>query len=355
MTLMTLLMMKTFLNILLSNLTINVSDISNYYTRYGSIKSNNTKQVDSETLSKRWKIYLGKAKNIVTRTTQRGVQSCLHPMLGHRYPNHDQILHYNNMPDPVYSDTLKYGIVPKRWNKYGQANCTSYGWSLCHPMVHKSDARDILYLMFKRDGVPLKMIVEKSKYQSLVEFACKCRETERRLVNSEPYYHWTQMYEGCIRELKRGSSRQLVNMGQPKRLWYHCIELQALICSHTAHGNYELDIEVPETCITVQKSGISNICKYSWHEWVMFLDQPITYPGYPVILGRYLILVIDVGSAMTYITLESNGDYFCRTTVCSLIPTELVCSEHKKLRDNFDASVLEALGPSATISDFYYK
>ena len=60
---------------LLSNVTVNVSEISNSDTRYGNFKSKNTKQVYSETLAEIWNIDLGKAKVTVTQTTQRGVQS----------------------------------------------------------------------------------------------------------------------------------------------------------------------------------------------------------------------------------------------------------------------------------------
>ena len=144
-------------------------------------------------------------------------------------------------------------------------------------------------------------------------------------------------------------------MGLPNHLWNHCIELQDLIHSHTAHSNYELDVEVPETCITGQKADISNIYEYYCYKWVMFRDQPITYPDPPMILGRYLVPAIDVGSAMTYKILKAKGYYVCRTIVNSLKPIELACSEHKQSREDSDASVAEALGPAATIYDFNYK
>ena len=59
---------EKFATMILSNVNANVSDISNPGTRYGNIKLQNTKQVDSETLAKRWNIDLGKSKKIVTRT-----------------------------------------------------------------------------------------------------------------------------------------------------------------------------------------------------------------------------------------------------------------------------------------------
>ena len=104
--------------------------------------------------------------------------------------------------------------------------------------------------------------------------------------------------------------------------------------------------------MNVQNFDISNICEYSWYEWVIICDQPIKYPDSPVILGRYLIPAIDVGSAMTYNILKANSDYVCRTTVCSLNLTEISCSEHKQLRNDFDTSVEESLRLAATISDF---
>ena len=54
-------------------------------------------------------------------------------------------------------------------------------------MAQKSEAHDTQYLMFKRDGVPPNMIVDKSREKSLGDFARKCREAECNLVNSEPY------------------------------------------------------------------------------------------------------------------------------------------------------------------------
>ena len=152
-----------FSNILEYNANINIKEISDSNTRYGNIQSKRSKQVDSETLSKRWKIDLGKANNTETRTTHCRVKICLHPMMGLQYPMNDQMLRYKRIPDPVFSDTLKVGNKYKRGNVYGQAYCTSYGWRYCNHMQKKSEAHDTLFIIFKRDGVPPKMVVENSK------------------------------------------------------------------------------------------------------------------------------------------------------------------------------------------------
>ena len=103
------------------------------------------------------------------------------------------MLHYMRMPDPVYADTLKPGIVSKWEINYVQAYYTSYGWSLCHCMAHKSEAHDMLSLMLKRDGVPPNMIVNKSKEQYLGSFELKFRSSECQLVNSKTYLHWSKI------------------------------------------------------------------------------------------------------------------------------------------------------------------
>ena len=105
-------------------------------------------------------------------------------------------------------------------------------------MDKKSEVHDTLSPVFKQYGVPPKMIVDNSREQSLGEFERKCKEADCHLVNTEPFPPWSQLVEGCIRELKRLSSRQLIKMSSPKRLWDHSIELEALIRSHTAQSRY---------------------------------------------------------------------------------------------------------------------
>ena len=107
--------------------------------------------------------------------------------------------------------------------------------------------------------------------------------------------------------------------------------------------------------MTGHTADISNICEYPWYDRVIFRYQPITYPYFPIVLGWYLEPDIDVRSVMTYKILKENGEYVCRTTVWSLIPTGLAWSEHTQLRNKFDAYVAKSLGPAATISNFEYK
>ena len=151
------------------------------------IQLNKRKQVDGYTLARRWEIPSDKARATVKKTTQQGVRSTLHPTLSHRFPTNDRMLRYRHMLYPVFSDTLQSSCLYAAGMKYGQAYCTSFGWSRCHPMKKKSKYHKTLYLMFKCDGVPPRMIVDNSKEQSLGEFRRKCCEVDCHLVNTEPY------------------------------------------------------------------------------------------------------------------------------------------------------------------------
>ena len=137
----------------------------------------------------------------------------------------------------------------------------------------KKHAHETLSLIFKRDGVPPNIVVDNSKEQTLGKFARKCREVDCHLVTTEPYSPWMQAAEGCIKQTKLGSSRRMLKSGSPKALWDHCIELEALIRSHTALYIYGLEGQVPETFMSGQTGDISSLCELEWFEWVM-LFQP---------------------------------------------------------------------------------
>ena len=71
-----------------------------------------------------------------------------------------------------------------------------------------------------------------------------------------------QAAEGCIKQTKFVSSRKMLMSGFPKPLWDHCIELEALIRSHTALYIYGLEGQVPETVMSSQTGDIRNLCEF---------------------------------------------------------------------------------------------
>jgi hypothetical protein len=161
-------------------------------------------------------------------TTQRGVRTCLNPTLSQRFLTNDQMLWYKRVLHTMFSNTLFAGSVSQQGNKMAQAYATSFGWAHAHPMKCKGDAHETLSLVFQHDGVPPTMVTNDSKEQTKGEFRRKLKEADCHPQVTEPYSPWQQAAEGCICELKRGSSRKMIKTKSPKCLWDHCLELEVM-------------------------------------------------------------------------------------------------------------------------------
>jgi len=318
----------------------------------GHIRSRNTAPIDPQTLAARWMISPERAKQTVIMTTQRGVRTCLNPTLSRRYPTNDRMLRYKRVLHTMFSDTLFAGSVSRQGNKMAQAYATSFGWARAHPMKRKGDAHETLSLVFQRDGVPPTMVTDDSKEQTKGEFRRKLKEADCHPRVTEPYSPWQQAAEGCIRELKRGSSRKMIKTGSPKCLWDHCLELEAYVRSCTSNDIYMTAGQVPETIMTGNTADISHIAEFGWYDWVMFRDNVPSFPDDKLILGRYLGPAIDTGSALTAKILKSNGVFVCRSTLRHLTDEELHSPVHMDMRRKFDESVILHLGPAAMPQDF---
>ncbi len=171
-----------------------------------------------------------RAKKTVQSTTQRGVRTCLNPMLARQFPTKDRMLCYKRLPHTTFTDTLFAGTPSRSGNKCARAFSTSFGWARAHPMIRKGEAHEILSLLFHRDGVPPTMVFDGSKEQCKGDFKRKLCKDDCHARQTEPYSPWQQAAEGCIRELKHGVSHKMIKTGSPRVLWDHCIELEALIC-----------------------------------------------------------------------------------------------------------------------------
>lgn len=307
--------------------------------------------IDAPTLAKNWGIGLQTAKRTITATTQRGIRTVLHPSLSRRFRTNDRQLRYRRLPITCYTDTMKSETLSRRGNKYAQIYCTPSGWTRAFPMKKKSEAHETLSLLHARDGVPNVMIMDGAPEQTMGEFRRKCRQADCHVRTTEPHTPWSNAAEGGIRELKKGTGREMVRSKCPKRLWDDCLEREAYIRSNTAHDIYELNGEVPETIVSGETSDISTFAEYQWYQWVKFRDTAVSFPQDKVVLGRDLGPAIDIGPAMTRKVLKSNGQVVHRSTVRPLTPDEMDSPEEKRERDEFDASVRKALGGSLTWDD----
>jgi len=195
-------------------------------------------------------------------------------------------------------------------------------------MKLKSDAHDSLSLLFQRDGIPPKMIMDGSKKQTLGRFKRKCQDAECRTKQTEPYSLWQNAAESAIRVLKKAAGWKMVRAGAPKPFWSDAIELKAYVCSKTAHNIFILQGEVPERVMSGETSDISQFCEFTLYDWIMFCDQPVAFPDDNPVLGHYLGPAIDVGPALTAKILKANGEVVYRLTYRALTDVERANAVH---------------------------
>ena len=163
------------------------------------------------------------------------------------------------------------------------------------------------------------------------------------------------MCEGEIRELKRGSTRKMLNHNVHKKLCDHLIDLEYRICSASTLTYFDLDHQTPEAKMHGMSSGISDICEfefYEFYEWVIFNDSQATFPETKFHVGRWIGPAVDVGSALTYKTFKSNGQVVPRSTIRHLTLDELANPNHTAMTKAFDDNIIQKIGVPATENDF---
>ena len=157
--------------------------------------------------------------------------------------------------------------------------------------------------------------------------------------------------EGDIRELKHGSNRNMLKRNVPKKLWDHCLELESRIRSTTTLPRSDLDHQTPEAKMHGISVDISDICEFEFYEWIMFNDSQATFHETNFHVGRWLGPVVDVGSALTYKILKSNGEVVPHLTIRHLTLDELTHPDHISTRKAFDDTIIQKIGVPATEND----
>ena len=83
------------------------------------------------------------------------------------------MMRYPRLPCKLFTNTLVAGTKSAQGNKYEQVFATNYGWSHSYGMPKKGDARNVLTLIFKREGVPAEMVMDGLKEQMKRRFSKK--------------------------------------------------------------------------------------------------------------------------------------------------------------------------------------
>jgi intein/homing endonuclease len=202
-------------------------------------------------------------------------------------------------------------------------------------MKKESEAHEALSLLFHRDGVPNIMFMDGVKGQTEGKLRRKMRDTGCEIKKTEPHTQYSNIYEGGVRELKRGVGRQMLRSGSPKQLWDDYIIRELHVRSHTSLDIFGLEGQVPESKVKGETVDISTIEEYAWYEWVKFRDTAAKFSVSKIQLGRDLGAAIDIVPAMARNILKKNGSVMYRTSVRSLTPDEIQSPTEKKESEEF--------------------
>lgn len=314
-------------------------------------KATSTEGLTAEQLARNWMIPIGRARQTIQVTTQRGIRTRPNHLV-RRFKTNDRLLRYNRIGANMYSDTMKANVKSKRGNKYAQVYTIPPSWIKAYAMPTKGDAHETLSDLLKDVGAPDKLITDGSLEQTKGLFRKKVRDAGCKVSVTEPYSPWSNQAELAIRELKKSTRRKMVASGAPKRLWDDCLELEAEIISHTAHFGYALQGQTPQTLVTGQTPDISAIAEFGWYQWVLWYDEKATFPDSRNVLGRYLGPARDIGTAMTAKLLKDNGNYAYRSTYVALTDDQMKQPDMISRMRAFDSKVAKALGGSMLPPDF---
>jgi len=272
--------------------------------------------------------------------------------MSRRFRTNDRHMRFKRLRHNMYTNTMKASVPSRSKDLYAQVFVTGFRWARAFPMKKKSDAVHALDLLLHRDGAPEKMIMDGSKEQTLGKFRKTCQDASIHVRQTEPHSPWQNAAESGIRELKKASGRKMVRAGAPKPFWADAIEWEAFIQSKTAWDIYKLQGETPETVLSGETADINQFCELSFYEWIMFRDEPVSYPENNPVLGRFLGIAVDVGPAMTAKILKKNGQVVHRSTYRGLTESEVANQVHVKLREDFDVAIGEMFGADCTPEDF---
>ena len=102
----------------------------------------------------------------------------------------------------------------------------------------------------------------------------------------------------------------------------------------------------PHTLVTGEEGDISNLCQFSWYEWVYFHEHTAAFPHNKEVLGRVLGPAHGAGNEMAQWILKANGWVVPRRSVRPLHPGELTSPSEQSKCQSFDALIERRFGTS---------
>ena len=161
-------------------------------------------------------------------------------------------------------------------------------------MKSKSEAYHTLLKLFHWHRAPISIVCNNVREFTMGKLQKKCIQADVHLKPLEPYTPWANKAKSAIQELKRGAKQKLTNARALSLLWDYEIELETKIRSHTTHGHYQLDRQVPATYMFGLTANILEIAEFKFYHWVKFCNVSPDFSESNKMLAQYLGPLSDV-------------------------------------------------------------
>lgn len=289
------------------------------YNRFMSATSSTVHRtnIPVETLAKRWGTSKNTAQRTLNQTTQRGLRYLQGP-LDRRFRTRQKQLDCKYIKTNMYTDTMFKEKPSARGNTCIQLFVTSEGFVAGQPMKSKADAYEVLDHVCRTYGVPQLLVSDNAKEETLGNWDKITKHYLIRQRTTEPHSGWQNRCEDEIREVRKHYAR-IMNLHKcPDAFWdfamEYIIKLRQMLVRTAANDRSPIET------ITGDTPDTSEFIDFDFYQWIKYREQ--TDKDDPIKLGRWLGIAHDVGSALTYWILKSNGQIIARSTVRPLLPDE---------------------------------
>jgi hypothetical protein len=297
--------------------------------------------ISPQELSRRWGIGLETAKKTLTVTTQRGVRHVLHPT-ERRVRTRMSHLRYRRLKSKFFSDTMFSKTKSLTLDTCAQVFVNDLDFTKFYPMRLRSDASDQLRTFVKEVGIMDSLITDGAPELLNGKWKTAVKEFHIHTSVTEPYSPWQNRAESAVLAIKMGIRRKMYATKAPKRLWDFCGKWVSEIRNLTAHPIPALQNRVPDEHVSQETPDISEYIDFDWYDYCYYLDHPKS-DARPMV-GRWLGVAHNVGSAMCYYVLTRKGTVLGRTTVHPIPAADRATDVFKANCIELDAGVKDKLG-----------
>ena len=312
-----------------------------HYRSTNAVASRAKEKLSPEKLASMWGIGIKTAKRTLKATTHRCVKTI--GDLTRRFRTDKAHMRYKRLTTKhgkFYVDTLKSKVKSIRGNTCGNLYTNDLGFRKFFPMITESQTPSTLQTFIVMVGLPPALHADNAKVFVEGDVKRKCQKYGIEQSFTEPHSPWMNRAETGIREVKAFGRRLLQSKQAPIRLWCFAYEYAAEICCLLATGLYDLGGRTPYEIVMQHTPDISEYVVFEWYQWAYYWDEIDKEKK----LCRWLGVTGNVGQAMCYHVLLSNGEFIARSTVIPIPDEDLNVDSLKEQMDNFTQSLHEVIG-----------